>query len=155
MSFQITALSHQRFAKLFKMSDGELAENLAARSIATRKPGFPCRVSLADAEVGDEVILVNYEHQERASPYRASHAIFVRKGVEQAHPAMNEVPELFRARMLSLRAFNTQAMIVSADLIDGKNLEPALDVLLADEAAAYVHIHYAKFGCYAARADRA
>ncbi|MFI5024559.1 MAG: DUF1203 domain-containing protein [Alphaproteobacteria bacterium] len=155
MSFQITALEHQRFATYFAMSDEELAGNLAVRITATTKPGFPCRVSLADAEVGDELILVNHEHQEGASPYRAAHAIFVRKGVEQAHPAKGEVPELFRSRMLSLRAFDSQAMIVAADLIDGKDLEAALDRLLTDPAAAYVHIHYAKFGCYAARADRA
>jgi len=155
MSFQITALERQRFAKFFAMSDEELAGNLAVRMTATKKPGFPCRVSLADAEAGDEVILVNYEHQDSASPYRAAHAIFVRNGVEQAHPAINEVPELFRSRILSLRASNSQAMIVAADLIDGKDLERALDRLLSDPAAAYVHIHYAKFGCYAARADRA
>jgi len=107
------------------------------------------------AEVGDELILVNYEHQENASPYRASDAIFVRKEGEQAHPAINEVPEFLRSRILSLRAFNSQAMIVAADLIDGKELEQALDRLLFDPAIAYIHIHYAKFGCYAARVDRA
>ncbi len=155
MSFQITALEHRRFAKLFAMSDEELAGHLAVRMTATTKPGFPCRVSLADAEVGDELILVNYEHQESVSPYRAAHAIFVRKGVEQARPAKGEVPELFRSRMLSLRAFDGRAMIVAAELVDGKDLGPALERLLSDPAAAYVHIHYAKFGCYAARAERA
>jgi Protein of unknown function (DUF1203) len=155
MSFQITALDHQRFAKLFAMSDEELAENLSVRRIATTKPGFPCRVSLADAEIGDELILVNYEHQDSASPYRAAHAIFIRKGVEQAHPAVGEVPELFKGRALSLRAFDDRAMIVTADLIDGADLGPALARLLIDPAVAYVHIHYAKFGCYAARAVRA
>jgi hypothetical protein len=155
MSFQITALERERFAKFFAMPDEELAGNLAVRIAATRKPGFPCRVSLADADVGDELILVNYEHQVGASPYRAAHAIIVRNGVEQARPAISEVPELFRSRMLSLRAFNSQAMIVAADLVDGEDLETALDRLLSDPAADYVHIHYAKFGCYAARADRA
>jgi hypothetical protein len=155
MAFQIAALEHERFAKFFAMSDGELARNLAVRMTATKKPGFACRVSLADAEIGEELILVNYEHQEGASPYRAAHAIFVRRDVERAQPAIDEVPELFRSRMLSLRAFDGRAMIVAAELTDGKELESALDKLLADPAAAYVHIHYAKFGCFAARADRA
>ncbi len=155
MAFQIAALEPRRFTKFFAMSEEELARNLAVRMTATRKPGFPCRVSLADAEIGEELILVNYAHQESASPYRAAHAIFVRRGVERAQPAIDEVPELFRSRMLSLRAFDSRAMIVAADLVDGKELESALDRLLADQAAAYVHIHYAKFGCFAARADRA
>jgi hypothetical protein len=45
-------------------------------------------------------------------------------------------------------------MIVAADLVDGKDLASSLDRLLGDPCASYVHIHYAKFGCYAARADR-
>lgn len=110
--------------------------------------------SLADAEVGDELVLVNYEHQDGSSPYRAAHAVFARKGIEQAHPEIDEVPDLFRSRMLSLRAFDGRAMIVAADLVDGKDLEPALGALLANQKVDYVHIHYAKFGCYAARANR-
>jgi hypothetical protein len=155
MSFQIAALEPQRFAGLFAMSDDELAANRAIRLIATQKPGFPCRVSLADAEVGDELVLVNYQHQPGASPYRAAHAIFVRQGAAQARPAAGEIPEVLRSRALSLRAFDDLSMILAADLVEGENLAPALERLLADPAAAYVHIHYAKFGCYAARADRA
>ena len=155
MTFQISALDHRPFARYFDMSDAELAKNLAQRSIASAKPGFPCRISFADAEVGDEVILVNYLHQDAASPYRAAHAIYVRKGVEQARPAAGEAPELFRSRMLSLRAFDARRMIVAADLIEGVCLASALEKLFADPAKDYVHIHFAKYGCYAARADRA
>ena len=153
MSFQISALEAERFTHLFDMSDEELAEQLAVRVTATSS-GYPCRVSLTDAEAGDELILINHQHQPSASPYRATHAIYVRKGAEQAHPAVDETPELLRSRTLSLRAFDDQGMIVCADLVEGVNLAPALDTLLADPAAAYVHIHYAKPGCYAARADR-
>jgi len=155
MSFQISALEAERFTHLFDMSDAELADHLAVRVTATSKPGFPCRVSLADAEIGDEVILVNHQHQPGASPYQATHAVYVRKGAPQAHPAVGEAPEVFLARALSLRAFDDQAMLIGVDLVDGGDLGPALDRLLAEPTAAYVHIHYAKAGCYAARADRA
>jgi hypothetical protein len=155
MSFQIKALAPRNFARYFEMSDAERAANRAVRVIATKKPGFPCRVSLADAEVGDPLVLVNFEHQAGDSPYRAAHAVFVREGVDEARPAVDEVPDLLRSRTLSLRAFDDRAMIVAADLVEGRALAPALDRLLADPAAAYVHIHFAKFGCYAARADRA
>jgi hypothetical protein len=155
MSFQISALGHEQFAPLFRLQNDELAHHFAVRRTATTKPGFPCRVSLADADIGDRLILVNYSHQDAASPYRASHAIFVREGVEQARPAVDEVPEPFRFRMLSLRAFDNDGMIVTADLCDGKQLESVLETQLALRTVAYVHIHYAKFGCYAARADRA
>jgi hypothetical protein len=155
MSFQITALDHRGFAKYFAMSADELAASRAVRVTATNKPGFPCRVSLADAEVGDSLVLVNFEHQPGASPYRAAHAIFVRENVVQARPAIDETPAVLRSRTLSLRAFDESAMIVAADLVEGQNLAGALDRLFADSATAYVHIHYARHGCYAARADRA
>jgi hypothetical protein len=155
MSFRITALDPQPFVGLFAMSDDELRDHLCVRVTAKEKPGFPCRVSMMDAEVGEELLLVNYEHQAAASPFRAAHAIFIRKGAERAHPGINQVPELLASRMLSLRVFDDQAMIIRAELIDGKELANALDGLLADPAAAYVHIHYAKYGCYAARAERA
>lgn len=155
MSFQIHALEPHGFEKYFAMSNEELTRHLAVRLTATSKPGFPCRVSLADAEVGDELVLVNHRHQPGASPYRAAHAIFVRRGVAQARPAIGEIPQVLRTRTLSLRAFDHRSTIVAADLVEGDDLAPALERLLADPAADYVHIHYAKFGCYAARADRA
>jgi hypothetical protein len=102
---------------------------------------------------GDELILVNYAHQDASSPYRSAHAVFVRTRAQQAHPAAGEVPDLFRSRMLSLRAFNANGMIVAADLVDGRQLEGGIDRLLGEPTASYLHIHYAKFGCYAARAD--
>jgi hypothetical protein len=155
MSFQINALDAETFAPLFEMTDEELAGRLAVRVVADSHPGFPCRVSLVDAEVGEEVILVNFDHQPVASPYRAAHAVFVRKGARQARLSNGEVPEQLRSRALSLRAFDADGMIVTADLVDGQALAPALERMFADQAAAYVHIHFAKYGCYAARADRA
>jgi hypothetical protein len=64
------------------------------------------------------------------------------------------MPELFRGRALSLHACNDQGMIVAADLIDGDNLGAALDRSLANQTPPNAHMHYFKFGCYAARADR-
>src|SRR5437868_2471411 len=108
MTFQITALPAEPFAALFDLSDEALAERLAVRVIADAKPGYPCRVSLADAEPGEELILVNHQHQPSATPYQAAHAVFVRKGARQAQPEAGEVPEQLSSRMLSLRAFDGQ-----------------------------------------------
>jgi hypothetical protein len=155
MSFQITALAPDGFEPLFALSDEQLAEHLAVRVTATSKPGFPCRVSLADAEVGEELLLVNHQHLSEATPYRATHAVYVRKGARQAKPAVDEVPEQLRTRTLSLRTFDKSGMLVTADLTEGADLEVALERQFAEPAAAYVHIHFAKPGCYAARADRA
>jgi hypothetical protein len=150
MAFQIHGLPAAPFQPLFALDAAALAEHGAVRRVADASPGYPCRVSLRDAEPGEALVLVHYEHHAVASPFRASHAIYVREHAEPAALAPGEVPVMLRSRLLSLRAFDSAAMLVAADVVDGRELEPALDRLL--RGAAYVHIHFAKPGCYAARA---
>jgi len=121
---------------------------------AASKPGFPCRISLTDAEVGEEVILVHYEHHTVASPFRASHAIYVRAG-EQQYDAVDRVPPMLRSRLLSVRAFDADGMLVDADIADGADLEALIERQFAQPQTQYLHIHFARPGCYAARVDRA
>jgi hypothetical protein len=154
MAFRITGLSPEPFQPLFSMSDGELAAHRAVRRIADSRPGFPCRISLTDAEPGQEVILVHHEHHAVASPFRASHAIYVREG-ETTYDAVDQVPEQLRLRLLSVRSFDRAGMLVGADVVDGKQLEGVVARLLDDERASYLHVHYARPGCYAARIERA
>ena len=155
MPFRISALPAAPFAPLFRLSDAELARLGALRRVADRTPGFPCRVSLRDAEPGETVILVHHEHQPADTPYRAGHAIYVREGAVEARPAVGEVPEVLRRRLLSVRAFDADGMMTAADVVDGGALEPAIERMLADPAVAYLHLHNAKPGCYVARVDRA
>jgi hypothetical protein len=155
MSFLISSLSRSHFEHLFVLGKDELSAFGAVRMVATKKPGFPCRVSLADAEIGEEVILVHYEHQAANTPFRSSHAVYVRQSAAEAHLNVNEVPELLRSRILSLRAFDQTGMMVEADLAEGTALEAAIESMLQKPAASYIHLHFAKPGCYAARVDRA
>src|SRR5262249_1624336 len=154
MSFRITGLPAEDFAPLFDLSDAELAARGAVRRTAeTRTPAAPCRISLADAEPGQELLLVNYEHHPVDSPYRMRFAVFVRKGEEQ-YDAVDEVPEQLRLRTLAVRSFDAEAMMVDRELVDGRELEGAIARLFADPRAAYLHVHFAAPGCYAARVDR-
>jgi hypothetical protein len=79
MDFRITGLPVDRFVPLFGLPDDELARHRAVRRVCDSRPGFPCRVSLEDAIPGESVLLVNYEHLPVDSPYRSSHAIYVRE----------------------------------------------------------------------------
>jgi len=151
--FRISALPIEPFAPLFSLDDAALAERQARRVVADS--ASPCRVSLTDAGPGDTLILADYEHQDADTPFRASHAIYVREGAVQALPEANEVPEQLRKRILSLRGFDAEGMMLAADLADGLVLEDGIAALFADPAVAYIHLHFAKQGCYAARADRA
>lgn len=155
MSFQIHALPETRFSALFDLSDDELHARNVRRSVVEARPGTPCRVSLADAEIGETVLLLNYEHQPAETPFRASHAIFVRRGARQAHPAPGKIPEVFRSRLISVRMFDRDDMMIDADVVQGTDLADALQDAFATGAVAYVHLHYAKPGCYAALVQRA
>jgi hypothetical protein len=154
MDFQISALDPQPFSHLFAQDTESLAAQGIQRMTVDAKPGYPCRVSLAEGEVGETVLLLNYEHQSASTPYRSSYAIFVREGAEMAHPAVNEVPESLRLRLLSLRAFSDDGMLQAAEVVHGREIETVLHEMLADDSVSYVHIHNAKPGCFAARADR-
>jgi hypothetical protein len=154
MRFQVSPLPAGRFRDLFGQNDAALLAIGVEPAIADSKPGFPCRVSLRDAEPGERVLLLNYEHQPAATPYRSAHAIYVIDGAEEARPDVDEAPELMRSRLLSVRAFSEDGHLVGADIATGDAIAPLFRRLLSDPKASYLHAHYARFGCYAARVDR-
>lgn len=147
MNFRIKGLPADQFAAFFSMSDEALAERGAIRLRAPSS--VPCRVSLTDADAGTEVILIHYEHHRVQSPYRSSYAIYVRAG-EETYDGVNQVPEQLLKRTLSVRAYDDTGMMVDAELIDGTELASLAPKLLSTKHVAYLHVHYAKFGCYAA-----
>ena len=155
MTFRIKGLSPAPFRHLFGLGDEELARHNARRVVAETKPGFPDRISLSDAEPGESVLLVHYQHQPAATPYRASHAVYVREGAETVYDRVDEVPAMLASRLISLRAFDADGMMIDADVTEGAALAPLIERLLANDAAAYLHAHFAKRGCYAARIERA
>jgi len=155
MSFQIKALPAEPFRYLFSRSTEALAAQGVVRMVADKSPGFPCRVSLRDAAPGETVLLLNYEHQDAATPYRATHAIFVREGAAQAAPAVGEVPAVLRSRLLSVRGFSAGGMMLAADVVEGEAVEAVIGRMFNNPEIAYLHLHNAKPGCYAARVDRA
>jgi hypothetical protein len=155
MSFQIRALPVAQFEPFFALSDSELTKVRACRVIADAKPGYPCRVSLADAEVGETLILMNFEHQPGDSPFRATHAIYVRENAEQAFPAVGAIPEGFETRLISIRAFDDKHHIVDADVVDGSLLSESIPAILRNSEVSYIHLHNAKPGCFTALVTRA
>jgi hypothetical protein len=81
-------------------------------------------------------------------------AIFVREG-EQTYDKVNEIPEQLRKRTLAVRSFDTKGMMVDNRLVDGQQIEPVIEKLLAPSNVDYLHIHSSAAGCYAARVERA
>jgi hypothetical protein len=154
MRMRIRGLPAEHFSSLSTMTDEQLAREHAVRVRVGEREHPPCRISLTDARPGDEVLLVNYEHHPVESPYRSRFAIYVRAG-EQTCDAVDSVPMQLRSRFLALRAYDAQGMLVAYELGTGQALEQIANRQLVDARAAYVHVHYAAAGCYAARIDRA
>ena len=155
MNFQIGGLDEEHFRYLFGQDAEELSKYGVERMTVESQPGYPCRVSLKDVEIGETVLLMNYEHLSLASPYRSSHAIFVHEGSTRTIVDKNQIPELLRSRLLSVRAFDQSAMMVDADVVDGHELEPVIERMLSLRPVSFLHLHNAARGCFLARLDRA
>lgn len=154
MSFCIRGLDPAPFRPLFGLTDSDLAARGASRHVVDSDPGYPDRIGLRDMAIGEHAILLNYEHQPAATPYRSAHAIFIGEGAHRACEMIDAIPQVIRRRVISLRAFDAAGMIVDADLADGTDLMPLIAQFFDREDVAYLHAHYAKRGCYAARIDR-
>jgi hypothetical protein len=154
MSFRITGLSPGPFRPLFDLPDQAL-HRLGAQRVFADEPRLPCRVSIAHAALGEEMLLVNYEHQAANTPYRARHAIYVRRLADRPFDAVDSVPDVLTSRLLSVRAFDAGHMMIAADVCEGAATRDLFEGLLADPKASYLQVHYARHGCYAARVERA
>jgi hypothetical protein len=154
MTFRISGLSHEPFQALFGLPDQALAALGVKRHQVDSDPGFPDRIELKDAQIGQSVLLLNHVCHPADTPYRASHAIFVREGATQVYDAVGQVPEAMRIRLLSLRAYADSGMMIDADVVAGTNIEAVIARMFADPQVSYIHVHHAKQGCYAARIDR-
>ncbi len=155
MPYHVVGLPEALFEHLFGLDDAALANRGARRVVADAKPGYPCRVTLEDAEAGETILLLNFEHQPADTPFRSRHAIYVREGARRRSEPVRALPEQLRSRLLSIRAFDAEGMMVDADVAEGSDADPLIDRYLADDGIADLHLHFARRGCYAARIERA
>lgn len=154
MSFRISGLSSEPFRHLYDLSEDELAKHGVRRYEVKENSGFPDRIEMRDALPGETVLLLNHVCQPEETPYKASHAIFVREGAYKAYEGVNEVPPAMVARLLSLRGFDHQHMMVDADVVDGQSVEGLIERLFTNPDIAYIHAHNARQGCFSGRIDR-
>jgi hypothetical protein len=154
-SFQVVGIDYEQFLPFFSLTDEQLQERAAKRCYATASSGYPCRVSLEDASVGEELILLPFQHQPAASPYRATGPIYVRRGAQQSRPPVGELPSYVTSRLISVRAYDAAHMMVAASVCDGKATAAEIEGYFASDDVAYIHLHNAKQGCFSALVVRA
>jgi hypothetical protein len=154
-NFRIVGLASAQFEPLYLLNENELAKQGAQRLLVDAKPGFPCRVSLADAEIGEHVILLPFVHHEVESPYRASGPIFVREKAKSANLALGEIPEVVASRTMSVRAYDKKGMMLDGAVVPGSELKPHIEKIFANPKIEYLHLHNAGAGCYSCKVERA
>jgi hypothetical protein len=154
MSFTVSGLPIETFRPLFGLDDAALAERGVLRRRVAAGDRAPCRITLEDAPVGETVLLLNYEHQAAASPYRSRYAIYVSERATETRRLTDELPGVFRGRSLALRAFDERGLLVGAELTEDEGVRAAIERQFANPEAAYLHVHNAVPGCYSARIDR-
>lgn len=147
MTYQINGLSPDQ------LENWERAPG-TVRVTATGKPGFPCRVTLEDAEPGEELLLFHHVSHDVQSPYRSSYAIYARAGAKTAARYTDEVPPIFVGRPLGMRAFGADAMLKTACLSMPGDADKTIRQLFERDDIAYIDVHNAAYGCFAGRVER-
>src|SRR5437763_8910335 len=117
MSYVVRGLDPEPYVPLFGLTAAELAGRGVVRMTVTHKPSFPCRISLTDRDIGEQVLLLNHVSHDVAGPYRARHAIFVTEGTQERAEYVDRVPPVFETRVLSLRGFDAEDMMTEALLV--------------------------------------
>lgn len=154
-NFQLVSLDPEPFAPLFALSDDALRAMGAARVKAGSPTGYPCRVSLEDAAVGDELLLLPYAHVEAPSPYQATGPIFVRRHARPRVLAPGEVPPSVTSRLISVRSYDAAGVMLDADVCSGETVASRIDGFFAHARVHVIHLHNARRGCFACRVMRA
>ncbi|WP_281560550.1 DUF1203 domain-containing protein [Thalassomonas sp. RHCl1] len=154
IDFQIIPVDIEAFQPVLSLAPEALASAHAKVLDVDEHPGYPCRVSLIEAKVGEQVLVLPYNHHDVDSPYRASGPVFVRLNAQTHLPAINEIPEVVQHRLLSLRAYNSEHMMIDAIVIPGRELKAAIETMFAREQVNYLHIHNANPGCFSCAVQR-
>ena len=154
MDYIVRGLPLAPFQPLFGLEDVALHARGIVRMTADRTPGFPCRVTLADAEPGETLLLLNWRHLDADTPYRSDGPIFVRVSAAATHVVRNAIPEQQRSRLLSVRGYDAAGWMHAAEVVEGVELEALVARMFADPRIAFLHAHNARRGCYACRIDR-
>lgn len=152
--FHLIGIDPGPFVPLFSLPEADLSRLNAQRVVADRKPGFPCRVSLVDADIGEQLLLLPFEHQPAASPYRSSGPIYVRRDARRAVLGAGVLPDYVRSRLIAARAYDAAHQMTDASVIPGTDAARIIDAMFSRREVAYIHLHNAGRGCFSCTVHR-
>lgn len=154
MAFIIQGLDPSLFGSVLDQKQVGAQDTSAPYYEVDENPGFPCRITLDDASIGQKVALVSYPHHQANTPYAQSGPIFVSCGDAKLGRFVDTIPPALARRKLSLRAYDKDGMMVDAALVDGAAAKPVILSLLSNPSITKIDAHNAIRGCFAAHIVR-
>jgi len=141
---------------LHPLPAGEVDTSAPVTVRKTASDREPCRRCLRDAAPGERLALTAYDPFLVRSPYAGDGPVFVHAdGCEPFPSAPGVVSEQVSRRILSVRAYDADAMLTDATVLEGEHFRERAEALLADPEVEFLHVHFAGPGCFAFRVDRA
>ncbi|MGB7738960.1 MAG: DUF1203 domain-containing protein [Steroidobacteraceae bacterium] len=154
MAYRISGIPWVDVGHYLGLDDAGLQAAGIERCTADAPYAYPCRLTLEDAAPGEELLLLTYWHQPAPAPYAAAGPVFIRRSATDCRVVSNSIPLQQQRRLLSVRAYGDTHRIVAAEVMPGTDLEAGIEAFFARADVAYLHVHNARYGCYACRVDR-
>ena len=154
IEFQVSGIQTAEIQDIINYDESSWIRSNIKKVTVDSKPGYPCRWSLEDAEIGEEVLLFTYTHHAVESPYRSSGPVYIRPMAKQAQLKPNQLPLMLHHRLLSLRVYNQKAFMIDARTIEGKVTEETIQDIFRNPEASYIHVHNSGPGCYNCQINR-
>ncbi|HEX8468147.1 MAG TPA: DUF1203 domain-containing protein [Allosphingosinicella sp.] len=154
MTYKIQGLAREAYAALIGLDDDSLVYRHARRVTADSSHGFPCRVTLEDAEPGETLILFNHVSHDVPTPFRSVYAVYVREKAAAPACYVDATPPVFEGRTLGLRGFDCEGMLRGALLALPGEADSKIRALFDRPEIETIHAHNAAAGCFAAKIVR-
>jgi hypothetical protein len=131
-----------------------LVDDLGNQLVARPADSAPCRHCLRITKPGEHLIVFAYQPFTSVGPYAEVGPVFVHAAACEAYTYRDTFPEDFRKRVLTMRGYNAEGAIETAELSEPGNPEATIERLFSNERVSFIHVRNPAWGCYDFRIDR-
>jgi len=131
-----------------------LVDDFGNQLVARPADSAPCRHCLRITKPGEHLIVFAYQPFTSGGPYAEVGPVFVHAAPCEAYDHRDTFPEGFRTRILTMRGYNDQGTIETAELSEAGNPEATIERLFSNERVSFIHARNPAWGCYDFRIDR-
>lgn len=116
--------------------------------------GEPCRDVLRRAEPGEELILASFTPFTVAGPYKEYGPIFLLANPSDEDTRRDALPTGgYLRQQFVIRAYSRKEEILDAALVSPETAGATIDAFAKLPDAAFLHVRFPTYGCFACRVD--